>query len=247
MTNKGYGSGYVPRAEQAPLETKITEGANAGDVKREHPAFGMIGASRWVGGGHQLFGSPIRHRSGVTITIKQACEQGDEYTWRSFAGAMVAEVHLSEAQWASFVTAMNIGDGIPCTLSYYREGEMTRVPAIVDIHPIERQKNMIKQKAEKDLALLLEFAAKFKALLESPGTPSKTALRELYNKYILHAVEYAPGAYQFQADQVSTHLEKTVVAARSEIEGYILNQALRFPGIVNAAPEIPKLEPPKGE
>src|SRR5882672_2554814 len=128
---KGMNSGWTPRESEPPTETTITEsGGCKGETKREHPAYAMIGAYRWTGGGNQLFASPIKHNAGVTIRIVEAHEQGDQYVWRQFGQKVICEVNLSEAQWASFVTAMNVGSGVPCTLSYRQTGDLLRVPMI---------------------------------------------------------------------------------------------------------------------
>lgn len=243
-TVKGLNSGYTPRDSMKPIETPVTDGGFLGEKRREHPAFAMIGACRWTGGGNVMFGSPIRHNSGVSIKIVEAYEQGDEYTWRQFGHNIVCEVNLSEAQWASFVTAMNVGNGVPCTLSYRQTGDLECVATIEDDHPLEKRAAMIRQKAEKDMALLREFVAKFDELLES-GKITKGALKELRSKYLLHAVDHAPGNYEFAANMVSEHMEKAVTAARAEVESYVLQTAMRFPLLAQAAPEMPKLEPPK--
>lgn len=242
---KGLNSGWTPRESMRPTETVITdEGAFKDETLREHPAFAMIGAYRWTGGGNQLFASPIKHNAGVTIRIVEANEQGDQYVWRQFGHKVICEVSLSEAQWATFVTAMNVGSGVPCTLSYRQTGDLERVPSIEDTHPQERRAAMIKEQVAKDLALLQEFVAKFDELLES-GKITKTALKELRSKYLLHAIEHAPGNYEFAGNLVTEHMEASTVAARAEIESYIMQAALKFPGLTNAAPEIPQLAPPK--
>lgn len=228
-----------------PTETPITHGPHRA-VRREHPAYAMIGAYRFTGGGFTLFGSPIRHNTGVTIRVVEASEEWDEYSGRQFGDKIVVELTLSEAQWASFVTAMNIGNGVPCTLSYRQSGAMIEVPGIEDEHPLEKRSAMIKEKAEKDMARLREFVAEYDKLLDAPGSVSKTKMRELRN-LLLHSVEHAPGNYQFAADMVTEHMESTVTAARAEVEGYILQQALRFPALTHNAPEIPQLASHKKE
>jgi hypothetical protein len=244
-SGKGYNTGWTPRPMQRPTETPVDDGPTRGEVKREHPAFGMIGATRFTGATGNLFASPIKHNAGVMIRLVEAYEQGNEYGRRQFGGKHIVEVTLSEAQWASFVTAMNVGSGVPCTISYRQTGEFVRVPGIDDDHPHVKRAADIKDKAKKDLALLTEFATKFRELLERGKAPTKGELRALYDKYILHAVDHAPGNYEFLANIVTEHMEETLTAARAEIEGYVLHTALKFPGLADAAPEIPALPAPK--
>lgn len=89
-----------------------------------HPTYGMIGALRWTSGrGVRLFGSKLPgHTAGVTIRIHAAAvsfEHGHEQVSAAAAGGrLLAEVTLSPVQWAEFITSMNVGDGVPCTVNF---------------------------------------------------------------------------------------------------------------------------------
>lgn len=83
-----------------------------------HPAFAQISASR-VSGGTYLYGSDFQHHNYVTISIKLSeshQRKGSGRDW-AFGREEILEVALSEAQWATFVSTMNVGDGVQCTLS----------------------------------------------------------------------------------------------------------------------------------
>lgn len=91
--------------------------------RETHPTYGMIGASRWSAGGRglRLFGTHLPgHASGVTIRIHEAAVEFDLGRERvtSAGGRLLAEVTLSPVQWAEFITSMNVGDGVPCTVRY---------------------------------------------------------------------------------------------------------------------------------
>src|SRR5688572_30436551 len=84
-----------------------------------HPAWGMIGAARvqTTPPGAVLFDSDLRHQHNVIITLYEARRnRGDLYRDHLMAERQVVEVQMSEAQWASFVSSMNAGDGVPCTI-----------------------------------------------------------------------------------------------------------------------------------
>lgn len=86
-----------------------------------HPAFGMISASR-VQGSRTLFGTDFVHRNFVTVTIRRAVLHRDLSHDFPFGREELIEVHLSEAQWAAFVSSMNVGQGVQCTL-YHLHGK----------------------------------------------------------------------------------------------------------------------------
>jgi hypothetical protein len=73
----------------------------------QHPAFGMIGASRVSSSppGATLFDSDIRHQHTVTVRIATATRRRDlNHGWLHRKREFV-EVEMSEAQWASFVSS----------------------------------------------------------------------------------------------------------------------------------------------
>jgi hypothetical protein len=86
------------------------------DSVEKHPAYAQIGASR-VSGGTYLYGSNFAHQHYVTISItKSELNRSLSRDWAS-GGEEYIEVALSEAQWASFVSTLNSGTGIQCTLN----------------------------------------------------------------------------------------------------------------------------------
>src|SRR5690606_8026331 len=104
-----------------------------GGTKHEHPAFATIGASR-ISGHANLFGSNVGHNGFVKITINEGTMYRDGYSESIHGGGKsYAEVWLSEAQWVSFVSRMNVGSGTPCTLRHYgnRDG-VVFCPQIAD-------------------------------------------------------------------------------------------------------------------
>jgi hypothetical protein len=83
-----------------------------------HPSWAMIGASRvsHSAGGSALFDSDIRHQHTVTVSISTASRRRDLNRDWLHAEREFVEVEMSEAQWASFVSSMNAGSGVPCTI-----------------------------------------------------------------------------------------------------------------------------------
>lgn len=93
-----------------------------------HPSFGFIRASR-VSGHAALFDSALRHQHYITITVG-ASEQIRENsrTW-NMAGKEYIQVSMSEAQYATFLTSLNMGSGAPCTLTRLMGAKIEEPPA----------------------------------------------------------------------------------------------------------------------
>lgn len=98
-----------------------------------HPSFGLVGFSRASVCGmrsHRMFGSAIgKHFNIVHLEIRRA-EQHHHLSRDRFHGREeLIRVELSEAQFASLLTNMNSGSGVPCTILYVRgEGNIEPPP-----------------------------------------------------------------------------------------------------------------------
>lgn len=87
-----------------------------------HPSYGMIQFSRQQGT-TRLFASDITHETTISLRIWQG--QVKRYLHREWYMAEnnspIIDVTLSETQFATLLTTMNVGFGSPCTIRY-REG-----------------------------------------------------------------------------------------------------------------------------
>lgn len=93
--------------------TRTYTGKAYEDYREYHPAYAMIGAARvttmTAGGGARLFGSDFRHQAYVTVTIRTASLSRTAQAEYIHGETELIEVALSEAQWATFVSSMNVG------------------------------------------------------------------------------------------------------------------------------------------
>jgi len=96
-----------------------------------HPAWGLIGASRVSSSppGASLFDSDLRHQHYVTVRIKAAKRRRDLHRDWIGGGKEYIEIAMSEAQWASFVSSMNTGDGVPCTVEHINREDVPGFPS----------------------------------------------------------------------------------------------------------------------
>jgi hypothetical protein len=83
-----------------------------------HPSYGIIGFNRVsCGGNTRLFGSALdQHYHTIRVRIGRA-ERATEHGLDRFRSlSEIIEIELSAAQFAEAITAMNVGDGVPCTI-----------------------------------------------------------------------------------------------------------------------------------
>ncbi|MFM0608667.1 hypothetical protein PQR05_29475 [Paraburkholderia sediminicola] len=197
-------------------EPTITEdNARVGDksLRYEHPAYAQIAASR-VSGHVNLYGSDFSHQHFVRIKVARSSIRRDlSNDWVSADLTPYIEVDLSEAQWASFVSSMNVGGGTQCTLRFLKgEGEIADLPA-----PASRRDQF---KSEAIAACREAFAA----IDELKAAIAETKLSQKQRDDLMKRADSVRGrlngSLPFVLDQFGEHMEATVEKAKSEINAY---------------------------
>lgn len=187
-----------------------------------HPSYGMISVNRRQGGKDSLFGSSVqRHYSTIVITIKEGVRRHELSNDWYRGDKTICEVELTHAQFAEMITTPSVGDGVPCTIRYTRDGKFVRVEdpphQVVEAEKIclnfgEGTKKFIKQieKAKKEV----------EALLLGKKAPSKEARKQavgILDRIIMELTSNEP----FRVSQFNAAIEKVVVAAKGEIDGFV--------------------------
>lgn len=201
----------------------------------EHESWGLIGAHRGTymslrGGerGAALFDSDIRHQQTVSITIKRAIRTRDlHHDWIGGREELI-EVELSEAQWASFVSAMNTGEGVPCTLRRVAGEQMPSVPYQPRMAETMAETHQAAEKAFQGIKA--DLAAVQEALDSKAGVK---ALRERLWTLTCTVNNAAPNV-DFAGKQLVEQAEGVVGKARADIEAMVVTHA-RALGIDPAA------------
>jgi hypothetical protein len=183
-------------------------------TKTTHPAFGQIVACRRQGRTN-LYGSDFTSGATIAITIRQSSLFRDLSHDRYYGENSLIEVEVTEAQWANFVSAMNIGFGPPCTIRHVGGEEMPGIP-----DPIDRNKQFsdeYKRKLDDSVTGLQGILN----TMDQMGLPKgKTAtLREQLERTIREITSNMP----FVAKSFGEMMEKTTETAKTEIHGYMLN------------------------
>ncbi|MFM0165710.1 hypothetical protein PQR39_35440 [Paraburkholderia sediminicola] len=200
--------------KQEPTITSKTSHGGTVETKAEHPAYGMIGAAR-VSGGTMLFGSEFQHNAFVRITLRRAYVKRDLSTDWPHANEELFEVDVSEAQWAEFVSAMNIGFGVQCTIRHVQGEFMPGLP-----YPekrIDQFRAELGEKLSDSLGSLDDLAAAIGELKLSDK--QKAALQ----KRVDSARSRLTSGVPFVAKQFHEHMEGVVNKARIEINAHAVH------------------------
>lgn len=205
-------------AERPTRETKpfsANDTLNAPGYVETHPAYAMIGASRTDGGDAVLFGSDFRHRNSIVIRIHHAELRRDlSRDWIHAVGSPMVEVQLSEAQWATFLSTLNRGDGVPCTINW--TAEAGQIPAII---PDTERRAQFNREVDETLANAVRLIAEVEEAIEASNLSKKA--REDLGSRAAKAKQELEKNLAYAAESFDEHAEKTVEKAKIEVAAYI--------------------------
>jgi len=203
--------------------TKPTSSQHRDGTRIDHPAFAIVSASRITGGSTTLFGSPVRVGSYVELSISRA-HADVRYMREGYrADDGIATVRMSETQWAALISRMNVGEGVPATLSVgpAKDARYERYPEIEAETDAERRAAAIDQTLKENLALVMDTVAKIKDIADVKGTIPKTELKEALRK-LESALGNAPKNFKYAADEITRHMDKVVTTAKTELNAHAM-------------------------
>jgi hypothetical protein len=202
----------MTRTEQEPT-LKPDKGVTS-DKTYQHPAFGQIAASR-RNGSTTLYGSDFVHQNSITIEISRSeLNRGLSRDWH-FAREELIEVSLSEAQWATFVSSLNTGGGVPCTLEHVAGETMPRIP-------LRKEEDEVKEEFSSKVKHLSEIIKASMAEVEGEiGKSLSGVKKERIMGHLEHLLMQVQSNVPFMAKSFGEHMESRVEKAKMEVNAYI--------------------------
>lgn len=192
-------------------EPTVTKTGND-ETKETHPAYAQIQASRVHGGHIALYGSDFCHNNHVAIRIYDSTLRRNLSNDWHYAGKEYLEVALSEAQWATFVSSLNIGMGVPCTLRY-KDGH-----DVPDIPEPPRRRDQFKTEVKETMADALRALQELKAKIADAKLTNKG--KDDLSASVAKAIQEITANVPYVEGQFEEHVEKTLEAAKVEVAAY---------------------------
>jgi hypothetical protein len=185
------------------------------DETETHPAYAQISASR-VQGRINLYGSDFEHHHYVIVRIAQSdTKRNLSHDWPHATPTPYIEVAMSEAQWAEFVSSMNVGDGPRCTLQYLHvRGNVPQIPAVRS-----RREQFVKEMSETVQDALAAAKLLLQQVRDEPGIKAST--RKLMVDAAERMVRELEKNVPYVAQQFDGHVEATLNRARIEVNAYV--------------------------
>lgn len=197
-----------------PQQPIRSEGGRHDDYKEDHPAYALVGASRSSSHpGTYLTGSDFRHQHFVVISIQRArLSRGlSSDHFHGTGEPEIVNVALSEAQWATFVSTLNMGAGVPATLTRVAGVEVPSIAPITDRREQHRQ----------EIGDTLNDALAHLDAIIGSSAPKATRNHAAMAKQELLA------NLPFVAKRFDEHAEETVEKAKIEVEAYLTSAVQR--------------------
>lgn len=185
-----------------------------------HPAFGQISASR-VSGSSTLYGSDFLHHNYISIRINRSELNRDLNRDWHFSKEELIEVNLSEAQWATFVSSLNVGGGVPCTINHLHGEQMPGIPLrqTEDVFKAEFAEKA-KRTAERVDAAIADIQGEL-------GSSLSKSKREKILSHLEQLRMDIGSNMPFVARSFEEHMERTVEKAKIEVNAYIQTSVTR--------------------
>jgi hypothetical protein len=201
-----------------------------------HPSFGLVGLSRYHGGNDVMFGSSIKHNSGIGLTISTASHRRDLSRDWYYAEKVLIEVKMSASQFAEMITTPNVGSGVPCTIAW-KDGEYVEKP------PFISQAETIRDEFQETVSEITKaetlYMKEAMDILDNKPSISKGD-RETIKDAISQLIQHFQSNLPFVQTQFHEQMDKTITEAKAEIEAFVETK-IRSTGLEAMRSAMPQL------
>lgn len=211
------------------------------DKEEKHPSFAMLSFNRQQSNyGQILNGSDLKHSTIIEMQLKHSTKKrGLSSDWHH-AKERIATVKMSQNQFSELITSMNMGDGIPVTLTYSeKDGEIAE-PDFDSV--VETHSNEFKQHTKEVVQDAETLLASMKDLLSGSGTVKK-ADRETLISQVEKVVREIGANMPYMEKTFAKAMDKTVTDAKGTIEAFYQHRVTEagLDAIANGTAPAPKL------
>ncbi|AXQ68435.1 hypothetical protein HOT99_gp182 [Caulobacter phage CcrBL10] len=192
------------------------------EIRKTHEAFGVIGYSH-TQGDTDLVGVDYAQGHYVSLTIKTAIAYEGETHDRFHGDKYICKVSMSEVQWASFIANPNRGDGVPCTLQFYRDpltGEAKQPKYMRErLTRIDRTREAVTARAKALSTKVKEAQAELQRLMD--GGPIKKGDLKALKDLLYFANQDMDMNLGYFVERVEETIDKAVVDAKAQVDAHV--------------------------
>jgi hypothetical protein len=195
-----------------------------------HPSFGTIAITRCQGTGTSLFLSPYKHNNFIALEVHHADKIRDYSSDRAHSTEHVLTLLMSEAQFASLITGVNMGGSAACTIEKIAGENIEECPE-------DFSRDTFSREILADLESLAEDVDAVAS--ESDGKVSKTI-----QKKIAGIATMIRNRLPFLQEQAEKAIDNAVISAKADIDAHVHSVITRtglaaLKGEKTGLPELP--------
>jgi hypothetical protein len=178
----------------------------------DHPSFGVVELHRIQGSFPNLVGVDFEQGHAISLRIKTATQMRTHGSTRFHSRELIAEVYMSETQFARMITGLNTGEDNPVTIRYRQDGPLKSMP-----YPPKHMENF-DDLAEEAIEPIKDSVAALEELVASFKDPkfSKATARGLAEK----ALRELSSNYEFMVERGMENIHKAGDRTKQEILAY---------------------------
>jgi hypothetical protein len=216
----GYSLSYGKR-ESIPATVTKAENSHRDEEQETHPSYGQILFSRRSGStGESLYGSSIKHKEVIHMEINRSKKYLDEFDERYYPEHRpLIEIEMSLSQFSEAISSMNMGSGVPVTLTNVMGRVMPRC-----------QEATLRDKTDKNLELrFAKIANRLNSMMEKlEAITSKKSInkgdREAINKMYTMFTQEVRSNLPFLKQCLDEAVDDSIKQAKGEVEAFYLNR-----------------------
>lgn len=192
------------------------------DAVKEHDSYVLLQFNREGGERDELFGSHLKvHNNVISLKVSKAQEITDEsgnVHYYAKASSKLIEVVLSSSQFAELITTMNIGSGVPGTMTSFDGKSVEPPPKNVEM-PIEKVRSSFQSTMNKACESITSMRKKLEQLLDKKtlSVNDKKEIILAFTQAEMHIKHNAPDVL----DRFEEAAEKVVASSKAEIDAII--------------------------
>jgi hypothetical protein len=197
-----------------------------------HPSYALAVFSRTQGGGRAVFGSELLHHDTIRLRVSRAKHIEDlAHEWY-FPTQEILELEFSPHQFATLLTTLNVGSGVPCTLTRL-EGQSFKYEPPTDLRT--RYQADLDDAGKDAVRSLIELQELIDTLPLS-GVKKK----ELLGK-VSAVRNKVSGTMPFIVNQFHEKMETVVADGKAAIEAFTMGMVVKtgLEALQTQAPTLP--------
>jgi hypothetical protein len=178
----------------------------------DHPSFGVVELHRIQGSFPNLVGVDFEQGHAISLRIKTATQIRMHGSTRFHSRELIAEVFMSETQFARMITGLNTDEDNPVTIRYRQNGPLQTVP-----YPPKHMENFddLAKEAVEPIDDAVKALEELVASFKDPKF-SKVRARELAEK----ALRELGSNYEFMVERGMENIHKAGDRTKQEILAY---------------------------